>query len=62
MAKTRLDVALVDIEWVNLESLDLIHFLKSTNPAMEIVVLTPIAAASLSRGTRLLISERLAGL
>ena len=61
-AKEPLDVAVVDIGWVTLESLDLIHFLKSTNPATEIIVLTPLesirqAAATIVRGAGLYLVE-----
>ena len=61
-AAEKLDVALVDVGWVMLESLDLIHFLKSLNPGTEIVTLTPLesirqAAATIVRGASLYLVE-----
>jgi DNA-binding NtrC family response regulator len=56
------DVALLDVEWVMGESMDLIHFLKSANPGVEIITLTPIesvrhAAATILRGASLYLVE-----
>jgi DNA-binding NtrC family response regulator len=52
------DIVLLDMLWITLESLDVIHFIKSANPAIEIVTLTPIdhirqAAMTILRGAGL---------
>jgi DNA-binding NtrC family response regulator len=58
------DLAFVDVQWISLEPMDLIHFLKSVNPYMEIVTITPPesvrqAASTILRGASLYLVEPL---
>ena len=62
VARTVVDLAFIDVNWLTLESLDIIHFLRSSNPRMEIVVLTSIesirpAASAILRGASLYLVE-----